>query len=83
MLMTGVAAKQIANQFRDGALFRQDESRMLPMYGGPLVGEDEEVSPVKGDECPSLCRGIVQLGFVASPKIAGLLCGTAIDSPFA
>lgn len=81
--MAGLAAKQATDQFWDGALFRQDESRMLPMYGGPLVGEDEEVSPVKGDEYPSLCRGIVQLGFVASPKIAGLLCGSAIESPFA
>lgn len=83
MLMTGVTAKQVTDQFRDGALFRQNESRVWPVQSGPLAGEDQEVSPVKGDEHTLLRCSIVQLVFVASPKIVGLSCGTAIDSPFA
>lgn len=45
MVMAGVAPKQIANQFWDGALFGQNESRMSPVNGGPLAGEDQKVSP--------------------------------------
>lgn len=81
--MTGMAAKQIANQFRDRALCGQNESGMTLVYDGPLAGENQEVSPVEGDEDAPLCRGIAQLIFVASSKMVGFLSGTAIDSPFA
>lgn len=50
MLMTGVAAKQVTNQFLGRALFGQNEFGMALVFDGPLAGEDQEVSTVKGDE---------------------------------
>ncbi len=83
MLMTGMATKESANQFWNRALFGQDESGMLLVSGRPLAGKHQKVPPVKGDEHPSLRRSIAQLVLVASCKVAGFLCGTAIEPPFA